>query len=278
MFTMAVPLAVFCFEFFSENPHEWRGIASLGIYLLIFGGTAVIYRFFVAPGRWQNRFQDYRAVAEAMRVQLYWAGAGFPAAVSDHYLRKQSGELGWIQFALRGPALWAAALAANLKEPKTDAIKAGWIADQAAFFSERWPLYEEIARRNRAVTEFLAALAFVVSAVLLFVDWKLIPLGPDQTLPKIVQIPHDMAVMAAATLPALAAFFTLSSELRGYEPLTESYRIMHKLYQRAAQEVERSGEDHEAFQSLVRELGREALAENAAWLVDHRHRKIEQRS
>ena len=44
--------------------------------------------------------------AEALRVQLYWAIAAVPASVSDHYLCKQSGELGRIQFTLRGPSLW----------------------------------------------------------------------------------------------------------------------------------------------------------------------------
>jgi hypothetical protein len=31
------------------------------------------------------------------------------------------------------------------------------------------------------------------------------------------------------------------------------------------------------FQGVVREIGREALAENAEWLVEHRHRKFEPR-
>jgi hypothetical protein len=274
VFTAAVPLAVLWFELFVHNAHNAFGLISLSIYLTIFAVTGLFYLLFVAPEHWQSRFQDYRALAEAMRVQLYWAGAAIPAAVSDHYLRKQSGELGWIQFALRGPALWAGALADNLKVPKTDAVKAGWIDNQRDFFGRKSPMYEELGQRNRFRTILLAWLAFAVSFILLFADGM-----PEYgMMSEMSEMMHDPFVVAAATLPALAAFFSLSSELRAYEPLAHSYRIMFRLFERAAREVERPGQDEKGFQALVRELGREALAENAEWLVDHRHRKIEQRS
>ncbi len=79
---------------------------------------------------WQNRFQDYRALAEAMRVQLFWGLVAPPIAASDNYLRKQSGDLGWIRLALRGPALWAAALALTLEGPQCEIVRRGWIKDQ----------------------------------------------------------------------------------------------------------------------------------------------------
>jgi len=53
---------------------------------------------------------------------------------------------------------------------------------------------------------------------------------------------------------------------------------MHRMFDAAAEQLAKAGDDDAIYQDIVRELGREALAENAEWLVEHRHRKIEQRS
>ena len=50
---------------------------------------------------YQNKHQDYRALAEALRIQFFWQVADLPDAVVDHYLRKQRGALEWIRSALR---------------------------------------------------------------------------------------------------------------------------------------------------------------------------------
>ena len=102
--------------------------------------------------KWQSHFEDYRALAEGMRVQLYWAIAAVPAAVSDHYLRKQYGELGWIQFALRGPALWGAALANTLGQPRRMTVLRGWITHQALYFRDKTPLFAEAEERGAIAT------------------------------------------------------------------------------------------------------------------------------
>ena len=45
----------------------------------------------------------------------------------------------------------------------------------------------------------------------------------------------------------------------------------------AAEVTGMPGVSDSVFQEVVREIGREALAENAEWLVEHRHHKIEPR-
>ena len=133
-FVAVVPLAVLLFSTYAHLGHS---LWALGLYLAVFAGSAAYYHAHVRHHQWQNRFQDYRALAEAMRVQLFWALAATPAAASDNYLRKQSGELGWIPFALRGPALWASALALALDHPQRQMVTRGWIEDQRNFFIGR---------------------------------------------------------------------------------------------------------------------------------------------
>ena len=82
-------------------------------------------------------------------------------------------------------------------------------------------------------------------------------------------------VVLAATLPAVAAFFAISAEKRAYEPHYRSYRLMRAIFGRALCEANKIPANNDAeFQEVMRDLGREALAENAEWLLDHRHRPI----
>jgi hypothetical protein len=101
-FSVAVPFAVLCFEVFVEYG---RCPLFLGLYLAAVMGPSLVYLLVVRGRQWQGRYQDYRALAEGLRVQFFWAASGLPFAVSDNYLPHQTGTLGWIRLALRGPAL-----------------------------------------------------------------------------------------------------------------------------------------------------------------------------
>ena len=288
-FVATVPLAVVLFEIYA---HLGRSPWALGLYLALFAGSIAYYEFRIGPRGWQNRFQDYRALAEAMRVQLFWALAATPVAASDNYLRKQSGELGWIQFALRGPALWAAALALALDSPQRDMVTCGWIENQRNYFVGSDPrvmagkarLHERAEERGkRWARRFLyvgLAAALVLAAIealrlaLSALGVNLVDLWPG--LPDA----QDWLLVLAATALAVAAFFTVSVNLRAYEAQAHSYALMGRIFERARREATTTSAatDDAEFQALVRELGREALAENAEWLLDHRHRPIEPQS
>jgi hypothetical protein len=84
---------------------------------------------------------------------------------------------------------------------------------------------------------------------------------------------QDWLLVVAATAPAVAAFFTVSVDLRAYEAHAHSYALMGRIFARAEQVA--AGADDDEFKAVVRELGREALSENAEWLLDHRRRPIE---
>jgi hypothetical protein len=44
-----------------------------------------------------ERSDDYRAIAEGLRVQFYWTACGSGESVASNYLQHQRGELGWIR-------------------------------------------------------------------------------------------------------------------------------------------------------------------------------------
>ena len=44
-----------------------------------------------------QRSDDYRAIAEGLRVQFYWTACGSGESVASNYLQRQRGEVGWIR-------------------------------------------------------------------------------------------------------------------------------------------------------------------------------------
>ena len=62
--------------------------------------TVVLY-LLARKYNYENRYQDYRALAEGLRVQEAWFAAGLTNdPVDSSYLRMQQSELQWIRMAL----------------------------------------------------------------------------------------------------------------------------------------------------------------------------------
>lgn len=255
-------------------------------YIVLSVGSYSFYHYIIKTNKWQDRFQDYRALAEALRVQFYWSVAALPIAASDNYLRKQAGELGWIQFALRGPAVWSTSLALNLKTAHKDAVAAGWIENQIEFFigkdrrSGKSKQNEDAARRNKRAASlcFLFAMGLVST---IFVTEQLQEAIPPRMsclawLLGVAKGWADWFDVAAVTLSAVAASLTVSTDLRAYKAHAHNYKQMGDIFQRAECSLRIIGDDDsDKYQELIRELGREALSENAEWLMDHRDREVE---
>jgi hypothetical protein len=108
--------------------------------------------------RWrksQDRFQDYRAVAEGLRVQFFWRLAGSRRAASDYYLRKQRSELRWIRDVLRVCALRAAPLAAG----DHPAVQRLWVKNQRAYYDRAGHRDGQRRRRQRTIGSALVLLS-----------------------------------------------------------------------------------------------------------------------
>jgi hypothetical protein len=92
-----------------------------------------------------------------------------------------------------------------------------------------------------------------------------------------LHLPRHVMLLIAAMGPAIAAFFTISVEKRAYDSHADTYELMGRIFERALREAdtpEVRASDAE-FRALMLDVGREALSENAEWLLDHRHRPIE---
>jgi hypothetical protein len=210
----------------------------------------------------RGRHEDYRALAEALRVQLFWMAAGLPDIVADHYLRKHAGEMMWIRDAISECGLYADVLergvSGNADRPRRLALARRWVEGQAAFFAKS----HKENKRKKTVLTILGATAGLLGCI-----WPLLGLLADSK-----DWPHAVAPVALYW----AALTWSYIELRGYKELARQYGRMYSLFHDADEDLKlfEHNQDFDSMEKTIQELGGEALRENADWLAMHRERKL----
>jgi hypothetical protein len=213
----------------------------------------------------QGRYLDYRALAEGLRVQFYWRLAGLTDNASSSYLRKQLDELRWIREALRATGA--------VPPPSTAqsglALKC-WIQDQAAYYGTSARLHERRTLQLERWSRVFLALG-LLAAFSLVVFWQ--PLERLATL-------HHWTVLIMGLAPVGAALWEAYGERSGARTQANQYARFAAIFRRAERIIVRLELDpatpsrHHAEWALLRELGREALIENADWVRLLRDRPI----
>lgn len=278
-FALTIPTGVSLFETYCEYG---KPVSLLLAYAGVLGLAFLYYNLRVKPGKWQELYQDHRALAEALRVQFYWSASQLPLSVSDNYLRQHEGELGWIRLALRGPSLWAIAAALMPKQVQYKAITHAWINGQREYFRDRLFSYEKIAQRLKLMIHItIGALCLCIGtlAVAQLVCGGALPESVPESL-------RELPSVLIGVLPAIIVFFLTFQEMRLLEEHIHAYDQAASVFEQAshqargirqalaqAHEVERTVLSDE-WKALMITLGKESLAENATWIQAHRSRPI----
>jgi len=267
---IALLIAVLAFEVFAHLDRSWR---ILSVYLLAIIGPALAYWLFIRRAEWQNRFQDFRALAEALRVQLFWGLGGVASFVSDHYLKKHRSGMTWIRQALRGLALQGSSL--GLGEAHHALVREHWIHDQLAFFGD--PHGGSTAKQGKAERDGKTYRRLDRAATVAYVAGVVIGLAVFCMLISGRSIDHlafEIVVVAMGLAPAIAAALSIYAEKRAFHDHAHQYHRMGALFARAWTLL--SGEMSDANRrAIILDLGVEALSENGDWLIAHRDRPVE---
>lgn len=202
--------------------------------------------------------EDYRALAEALRVQFFWMAAGLPDMAAEQYLPKQSGEMAWIRDAISECALYRPAKVEHL--PLRFRLAHEWVTGQAKYFSKTLRHH----KKNKMKFEIFAWAASAVGIA-----------TPLFAFSKSFEGSHVIAAFAAIAL-WFAALTWLYIERRGFAQEGRQYARMYKLFHDADRALEylEKKTDYLGSEQTIRELGREALEENGDWLSMHRERKL----
>lgn len=239
-------------------------IGLAGVYVR-YGAVAIAFLTYVIVRRrdYQSRYQDYRAISEALRVQAVWSAIGIAESVDAGYLPMQQTNLQWIRSILR------CAYVLEGREATQGGMRrvVDWVTVERRYFDEH---SRSEARGNAvfsngamvlAAVSVLSSLAIIVEDIS-HVSGAVRPFVPD--------------IGAAASCAALSVALARSyAKTRGYSENANRYRRMFLVFDRALA-VLTAGQpaDGELAREVARELGRVALAEHAEWLLWQRERPI----
>lgn len=242
----------------------WSTGTTTLIYLSALLSAVALY-LWARRGRFESRYLDYRALAEGLRVELFWRIAGLRTSVADLYLRRQRGELDWIRASLSAWDLLDG-VAERHHNPFPDhtlaervaLVEKHWVADQKNYYLRRAARQGKINRAYSACKRVF----FSVSVAQAFLK-VLLPSA------------HPLMGTFGLTL-ALAGLLHLYVKTRAFAEHARQYERLGILFERADRVLNRAieAEHVKAAAAVIAEAGREALQENADWLLLHRERPV----
>lgn len=214
----------------------------------------------------EDRHLHARALAEGLRVAVFWTAAGIRHHVHDHYLGHHAGELAWTRIALQNvetvcstPAIMSGG------DPSGDEALAErqWVEGQLQYYERaREEAYRKARRFEWAArAAYGASLLLALGAtgyVLTTSDWQ-------GDLLELIAVGVEVAVAFGVSFQAYKSKLGLEALGRHYEKASRLFRSARE----TLQDSERGAKD------LLRQLGREAILENGEWLWMNQSRDVE---
>jgi hypothetical protein len=232
------------------------GIAAVTA-IVILAAVAILHRH-------RERFLDYRALAEALRVAVFWTLAGVEGAASAWPVR-MPGELAWVKTCLLRQDLCdkvapAPAARMPLNETSYDWIRRVWVSGRLT------SLQNMAARHLRSATwrvHGALAMAAVAAALLVFL---LVLAGGAGAGPG--EPARALLLFAIPVLPAVAAAVAGCTGTRAFHALARQHERMAALFARALAILPPAfdGTNADLVRDAVRTIGAEAMHETAAWV------------
>jgi hypothetical protein len=241
----------------------------------LLGVTWIYWITTMRNGSWQDRYQDYRALAEGMRVEFYWCLTKLPSSVADHYLRKQKSELEWIRIAIQNMTEMKVhhGRPANDKETLGRALE-HWVQDQARYFARAARRDEHELERYEKIIKVLMISSPIIALLTALVGIIHTPISEWMHHDPYA---HKVAIILVFTLAGVAGVLHNYVDKRALMQHTKQYERMALLFSMAEKRFKRhvdEGDANEARRILL-ELGKEALAENGDWVLLHRERPVD---
>ncbi len=282
--------------------HPWapsvRETILITLYLLDVGAIFACW-YVVRQRSFHRKYHDYRALSEALRVQFHWRQAavrdkGRPICAADYYVQYQIGDVHWVRYAMYTMDLPCC----PDREPGLRQVRSEWINGQRKYFARKVRQFGGTSRKVRCFgsTFLLVAMFWGVVKVLAKPLDRLVVSASHGDMH--LRILVNLMIVFLATTPAFAVGFFAYAHFRGFHETIKRARMMLPLFGRAMRQLQRinkprnlteeeqklpperqhalaeadSVRRRQAIEDALREVGKQALAENADWLIMHHQR------
>ena len=251
----------------------YTDVATQPLFMLLFlgfFGAAFGAQQLAVRSAWNRKYLDYRALAEGLRVQFYWAAAGVTSEneskfTHDNFLQTQDPELGWIRNIMRVAGTRCDATPETSKKALRFVLRE-WIGDdntgQLGYYRKK---SVQRAAESR-VTERFSRLGLGVTVVIV-----LTVLFAGESLPETIA---DMMIAGMGTVLLLVGIRQGYAYSTGEQELTKQYEFMLRIFYNARRRLGNADSNKERRQ-ILRALGGSCLDEHAEWILMNRDRSID---
>ena len=223
----------------------------------------------------QNKFQDYRGLAEALRIQFFWRLAGLNDCVADHYLGRHRWELEWIRNACRSSLVAANCPLGPVSADTRKLVQDCWIEPQQTYLSHA------IVRQERKLEKFerIIGVCFWAGLAAIFGLSVLIAIHVQHASDLLAAIVgeksrlHGVLLTMITMSAVVAALVHNYVEKLAFRPQTRMYEGMMHIYGRYGDRLRSASAA--VYLSVLLRLGQEALMENGDWIMTHRERPLD---
>lgn len=263
-FTLAALMGI-AFTFYA---HLTQQDNMIYFFLLLFAGGGLVAAL-ARRREWHRKYLDYRALAEGLRIQLYWRRAGISKDTDhefahDNFLQKQNIELGWIRNVMRAVGLQPHK---KLEHGALARVISEWVGESGR--SGQLHYFE----RKTAEKAGVHHLTEIIGSVSLWVGIAISVFLAIFAL-KLPEFTKTTLVMIMAVFSIVAAVREAYAYRKADKELIRQYRFMQRIFSGARAALDRTNDPAEK-RSILRSLGDAALTEHAEWTLMRRERQVE---
>ena len=253
---------------------EFDGLEILVWFFLLAFLAGFVFFKIGEQRQWHRKYLDYRALAEGLRVQLYWSLAGVIDVHSaefayDNFLQKQDVDLGWIRHVMRNASLlcsgnqdppkrWVSWVIEQWVGTGTDAGAGG----QLAYYRKKEVEKSDRFRRTTRLGTLSLWVGILIAVVLVIMGST------------ITGFQRQVLLVLMGILPLMAGIREAYSHKKAEKELIKQYRFMQGIFANARRLLD-SSDDIKFQRRVLRALGNAALEEDAEWILMHRERPLE---
>lgn len=246
--------------------------AVLALYPITLVITFII--FYVAQNfEFQDKHLEYRALAEGLRVMLFWRLADIRLDVSDYYLKKHFTELEWIRGVLRSVYIQNLDTETENSTPQ-DQLKnnlktafKNWVENQSLYFRKSTRRDDKKVQQLERMSDILFWFGVGIAVMTVIFHHRI---EEFKLLHSSIVFLMIMVISFAAAIKGYAEKMVLSEQVKQYERMSD-------LFGRASKKLKEllQFNDLQQARQLSFELGKAALEENGDWVILHRAKPLE---
>lgn len=253
--------SIVCQQIYSGPDMRWGWLAGhIGLAFLAY---FAFLHFFKGRHPREEQYLDWRALAEGVRVQIFWLASGVRSSVAEQYLSSDRDELDWIRQAVRNTVVGISPIES---QEAMKWVRDSWLESQRAYFKNAC----DNRNKRHLFSDVLTKGFFVAGLTITLVTlWVHLTGAPELVLNGLV-LASGVSLLFSAVLKTYADQMAFEEEQNRYERMRKIFEAALKRYDNLI-----ASENCARAQGVLLNIGSEALTENAGWLRLHRQRRFE---